>query len=51
MIFFRSVSLAQVEYQGQTRYTRNLDNKFLINTYCRVFLFAHFSLNARQASH
>ena len=49
----------QVEYQGQTRYTRILERKPLIDTSYRIrhrlelkyFHFAQFLLNAHRAAH
>ena len=51
--------IAQIKYQGQTRNTRILECKALIDTSYRIrhglelkyFLFAHFLLNAHQAAH
>ena len=51
--------IAQVEYQGQTRYTRILERKPLIDTSYRIqhrlelkyFHFAQFLLNAHRAAH
>ena len=51
--------ICQVEYQGQTRYTRILERKPLINTSYRIrhrlelkyFHFAQFLLNAHRAAH
>ena len=50
-------SIAQVEYQGQTRYARNIDSKSFIHTCYGIghrlelsyFHFAQFSLNEHQA--
>ena len=57
MLACHSSMIAQVEYQGQTRYARNIDCKYFIHTYCSIgnrlelsyFHFAQFSLNAHQA--
>ena len=54
-----SIQIAQVEYEFQTRYTRILDSKLLINRYnlighrlkLKYFLLAHFSLNVYQVVH
>ena len=52
--------IAQVEYQGQTLYTRILDSKKPFTNICyhirhrlelKYFLFAQFLLNAHQADH
>ena len=51
--------IAQIEYQGQTQYTRILERKPLIHTsYCiqyrlelKYFLLAQFSLISHQAAH
>ena len=51
--------IAQVEYQGQTQYTRLLEHKPLIDTSYRIghrvelkcFHFAQFFLNVHQAAH
>ena len=51
--------IAEVKYQGQTRYTRILDSKPFFNTYCSIqyrfglkyFPFAQFLLNADLAAH